>query len=146
MKKTMWIKVVASLIAAIPPVVVLIVNYPVIVSRADKIISVAALVVAIILMLIFKDAVKRFFQTPGYLKFSIVILVLSLISLSLGEQMFQISLTATISGLCALPLNIYYNYLTKPATSREVLNAMNALAKENKDVQKSDEKDKANIN
>lgn len=146
MKKTMWIKVVASLIAAIPPVVVLIVNYPVIVSRADKIISVAALVVAIILMLIFKDAVKRFFQTPGYLKFSIVILVLSLISLSLGEQMFKISLTATISGLCALPLNIYYNYLTKPATSREVLNAMNALAKENKDEQKSDEKDKANIN
>lgn len=146
MKKTLWIKIVASLIAAIPPVVVLILNYPVIVSRADRIISIAALFVTIVLMLIFKDAVKRFFQTPGYLKFSFVILIFSLISLSLGEQMFVLSLTATISGLCALPLNIWYNYLTKPVTSQEFLNVMKTLGKENDNEQKSDDENKTIIN
>lgn len=145
MKKTLWIKIVASLIAAIPPVVVLILNYPVIVSRADRVVSIAALLVAIILTLIFKDAVKRFFQTPGYLKFSIVILILSLISLSLGDQMFKLSLTATISGLCALPLNIWYNYLTKPVTSREFLDVMKTFGKENNNEQKSDEENKTTI-
>lgn len=146
MKKAIWIKIIACLIAAIPPVIVLIYNYPIMVSRPDKAISMVALVVGVILLLIFKDGVKKFLKTPGYLKFSIIILIISLLASTLGDQLTLISMTATISGVCALPLNIWYDYLTKPVSTNDILDIMRNIGKENNNEQKSVEKTKTDIN
>lgn len=146
MKKAIWIKVIACLIAAIPPIVVLICNYPIMVSRPDTAISMVALIVAVILLLIFKDAVARFLKTPGYLKFSVIILIISILASNLGDQLLLISLTATISGVCALPLNIWYNYLTKPVSTNDMLDIMRNIGKEKNNEQKSVEKTKTDIN
>lgn len=133
MKKTTWIKIAAVSVAAIPPVVVLCVNFPVFVQRTDKAISAAALLVAIICACIFKDATKKIFQTPSAFKTCVAAFILSYIAVSLGEQVMQISATALISGSLSVPLNMWYNYETQPATTDDVVDALKSLV-ENKDV------------
>lgn len=132
MKKTTWIKLGAVTVAALPPVIVLLVNMPVFVARTDKAISAAALLVAVICALIFKDATKKLFQMPSAFKTCLIVFLLSYIAVTLGEQMLQISATALISGACATPLNMWYNSLTKPATTDDVVEALKDLVKENK--------------
>ena len=128
-KKTTWIKAAAIGVTAIPPIVVLCLNFPVFVERTDKAISAAALLVAIICACIFKDATKKIFQTPSAFKICLVAFILSYISVSLGEQILQISATALISGACGMPLNMWYNYETKPATTDDMIEAMKDLVK-----------------
>lgn len=128
-KKTTWIKAAAIGVTAIPPIVVLCLNFPVFVERTDKAISAAALLVAIICACIFKDATKKIFQTPSAFKICLVAFILSYISVSLGEQVLQISATALISGACGMPLNMWYNYETKPATTDDMIEAMKDLVK-----------------
>lgn len=119
-KKARIIKIIAILIQVIPLLVVLGLYSPIIVSRADKTVSVCAIVVAIILACIFKDSVKKFFQRPSAFIFSLIIFIGCLIYQSLGDQMLVISATALISGLIALPLNIWFNYLTRPVTAEDL--------------------------
>lgn len=128
-KKSTWIKTAAIAVTAVPPIVVLCLNFPIFVERTDKAISAAALLVAIICACIFKDATKKLFQTPSAFKICIIAFVLSYISVSLGEQILQISATALISGACGIPLNMWYNYETKPATSDDMINAIKDLVK-----------------
>lgn len=128
-KKSTWIKTAAIAVTAVPPIVVLCLNFPVFVERTDEAISAAALLVAIICACIFKDATKKLFQTPSAFKICIIAFVLSYISVSLGEQILQISATALISGACGIPLNMWYNYETKPATSDDMINAIKDLVK-----------------
>lgn len=133
MKKTTWIKIAAVCVAAIPPVVVLGINFPVFIERTDKAISAASLLVAVILACVFKDATKKFFQTPSAFKICLIVFIFSYISISLGEQMLQISGTALISGACGIPLNMWYNFETQPATTDDMIDAMKNLLKENED-------------
>lgn len=133
MKKSTWIKLAAVGVQAVPPVVVLLVNAPVFVERTDKAISAAAILVAVILALIFKDATKKIFQTPSAFKTCLFCFLFSLIAVSLGSQMLQISATALISGACAIPLNMWYNNETKPATTDDIVDALKGFVKENKD-------------
>lgn len=127
MKKTTWIKIAATCIAAIPPVVVLGINFPIFAERTDKAISAAAILVAVICACIFKDTTKKIFQTPSAFKICLCVFLFSCIATSLGEQLMQISLTALISGACAVPLNMWYNYETKPVTSDEMLTALKEI-------------------
>lgn len=129
MKKTTLIKIASVCVAGIPPVVVLCCNMPVFIEQTGKAISAAALLVGVILVLIFKDATKKFFQTPSAFKTCVVVFILSLIAVNLGEQMLQISLTAMISGACALPLNMWYNNLTQPASTDDIVDALKDLVK-----------------
>lgn len=133
MKKTTWIKIAAVCVAAIPPVVVLGINFPVFIERTDKAISAASLLVAVILACVFKDATKKFFQTPSAFKICLIVFIFSYIAISLGEQMLQISGTALISGACGIPLNMWYNFETQPATTDDMIDAMKNLLKENED-------------
>lgn len=133
MKKSIWIKLTAVGVQAIPPVVVLFLNAPVFIERTDKAISAAAILVAVILALIFKDATKKIFETPSAFKTCLFCFLFSLIAVSLGEQMLQISATALISGVCAIPLNMWYNHLTKPATTDDIVKAIDAMTKEKSD-------------
>lgn len=137
-KKATLIKIASVCVAGIPPVVVLCCNMPVFVEQTGKAISAAALLVAVILALIFKDATNKFFQTPSAFKTCVVVFVLSLISVNLGEQMLQISLTALISGACALPLNMWYNNVTKPASTDDIVDALKDMVKGEPDGEKSD--------
>ena len=133
MQKSTWIKIFAVTIQAAPPVIVLLLNAPVFIERTDKAISAAAILVAVILALIFRDATKKMFETPSAFKTCLFCFLLSSIAVSLGEQIMYISATALISGVCAIPLNIWYNHETKPATTDDVVKVLEGLVKENKD-------------
>ena len=139
MKKTTWIKIAATSVAAVPPVVVLLLNMPVFVQSTGKSLSAASIFVVLILTLIFKDATKKFIATPSAFKTCLIVFLLSLIAITLGEQMLQISATALVSGACAVPLNMWYNHLTKEATTDDVVKALKDLVKE-KDNENPDEK------
>lgn len=133
MKKSTWIKLAAVGVQATPPVVVLLLNAPVFIERTDKAISAAAILVAVILALIFRDATKKIFQTPSAFKTCLFCFLFSLIAVSLGSQILQISATALISGACAIPLNMWYNNETKPATTDDIIKALEGMVKESKD-------------
>ncbi len=137
MKKTTWIKLAAIGVQAVPPVVVLLVNAPIFIDRTDKAISAAAVLVAVILALIFKDATKKIFQTPSAFKTCVICFLLSYVSVTLGQQILEISATALISGACAIPLNMWYNNLTQPATTDDVVKALENLVKEKNTDDKS---------
>lgn len=139
MKKSTWIKVAQIGVTAIPPVVVLCMNFPVFAESTGKCISAAAVLVAIILALIFRDATKKLFSTPSAFKTCLIVFLLSLIAVNLGHQMLQISATALISGACGIPLGMWYNAETKPATTDDVVSAIKDLVKEKGDNEKSDE-------
>ena len=108
-KKSTWIKIAQVCVTAIPPVVVLCANFPVFAESTGKSISAAAVLVAIILALIFKDATKKIFATPSAFKTCIFVFLISLIAVNLGSQMLQISATALVSGACGIPLGMWYN-------------------------------------
>lgn len=133
MKKSTWIKLAAVTTQAVPPVVVLLLNAPVFIERTDKAVSAAAILVAVILALIFRDATKKIFQTPSAFKTCLICFLFSLIAVSLGTQILEISATALISGACAIPLNMWYNNETKPATTDDIVKALEEMVKENKD-------------
>lgn len=114
-------------------------NFPVFAESTGKSISAAAVLVAIILALIFKDATKKLFSTPSAFKTCLIVFLLSLIAVNLGHQMLQISATALISGACGIPLGMWYNAETKPATTDDVVSAIKDLVKEKGDNEKSDE-------
>lgn len=123
-KKATIIKVIATILQIVPVLIALGFCGPAIISRWDKTLSVAAIVAIIIIILIFKDATKRFISTPSAFKFSIAILIFVLIAMSLGEQLLIISVSSVISGIICLPLNMWYNYLVRPLTSEEMKTIM----------------------
>lgn len=129
-KKATWIKVAQLGVTAIPPIVVLLVNFPVFIESTEKSISAAAILVAVICACIFRDATKKLFQTPSGFKICLICFLFSYISITLGEQLLKISATALISGACGVPLNMWYNHETKPATTDEMVEALKDLVKE----------------
>lgn len=139
MKKSTWIKISQVAITSIPPVVVLLVNFPVFAESTGKCLSAAGILVAVILALIFRDATKKLFATPSAFKTCLIVFLLSVIAVNLGTQMLQISATALISGACGIPLGMWYNHETKPATTDDIVAALNGLVKEKVDEEKSDE-------
>ena len=87
MKKATWIKIAATGVAAVPPVVVLLINMPVFIQNTGKSLSAASIFVILILALIFRDATKKFISTPSAFKTCLIVFILSLIAVNLGEQM-----------------------------------------------------------
>lgn len=139
MRKSTWIKIFQIGVTAVPPVVVLCLNFPVFAESTGKSISAAAVLVAVLLACIFKDATKKVFSTPSGFKICLFTFLFSLIAVNLGHQMLQISATALISGACGIPLGMWYNAETKPATTDDVVKAIKDLVKEKDDNEKSDE-------
>lgn len=137
-KKAFWVKFSQVCVTAIPPVVVLCLNFPVFVESTSKSISAAAILVAVILALIFKDATKKIFATPSAFKTCVIVFLISLVAVNLGSQMLQISATALISGACGIPLGMLYNNMTKPATTDDVVEVLKDMVKEKGDEEKSD--------
>lgn len=138
-KKTFWIKAAQVAVTAVPPVVVLCLNFPVFVASTSKSLSAAGILVAIILALIFKDATKKIFATPSAFKTCLIVFLLSVIAVNLGEQMLQISATALVSGACGIPLGMWYNAETKPATTDDIVSAIKSVIKEKGNEEKSNE-------
>lgn len=138
-KKSTWIKVAQICVTAIPPVVVLCMNFPVFIESTGKSISAAGILVALILACIFKDATKRIFSTPSAFKTCLIVFLLSLVAVNLGTQMLQISATALVSGACGIPLGMWYNAETKPATTDDIVKELKNMVKEKGDEKESDE-------
>ena len=138
-KKSTWIKIAQVCVTAIPPVVVLCMNFPVFVESTGKCIYAAGILVAIILAMIFKDATRKIFATPSAFKTCVIVFLISLIAVNLGAQMLQISATALVSGACGIPLGMWYNAETKPATTDDIVSELKKLTKEKGNEEKSDE-------
>ena len=138
-KKAFWIKFLQVCVTAVPPVVVLCMNFPVFVESTGKSISAAGILVAIILALIFRDATKKIFATPSAFKTCLIVFLISLIAVNLGTQMLQISATALVSGACGIPLGMWYNHETRPATTNDIVKELEKLVKEKDNEKKSDE-------
>lgn len=136
MKKTTWIKIAHIGVTAVPPVVVLCCYFPDFIKDTGTSISAAGLLVAIILACIFRDQTKKIFQTPSAFKTCLCVFLISLISVNLGQQMLVISATALISGACGIPLNMWYNHETQPATTDDIVEALEGLVKEKNDEKK----------
>ena len=136
MKKTTWIKIAQIGVTAVPPVVVLCCYFPDFIKDTGTTISAAGLLVAIILACIFRDQTKKIFQTPSAFKTCVCVFLMSLISVNLGQQMLVISATALISGACGIPLNMWYNHETQPATTDDIVEALEGLVKEKNDEKK----------
>jgi hypothetical protein len=140
MKKSTWIKVAQVAVTAIPPVVVLCVNFPVFAESTGKCISAAGILVALILAMIFRDATKKIFSTPSAFKTCVFVFLFSLIAVNLGAQMLQISATALVSGACGIPLGMWYNAETKPATTNDIVNELKKMINKGEgNNEKSDE-------
>ena len=139
MKKSTWIKIAQVCVTAIPPVVVLGMNFPIFVESTGKCLSAAGILVAIILALIFRDATKKIFATPSAFKTCLIVFLLSVVAVNLGAQMLQISATALVSGACGIPLGMWYNAETRPATTDDIVKALETITKEKGNEKKSDE-------
>jgi len=132
-KKTTWIKISQILVTAVPPVVVLCVKFPEFIKTTGTSISAAGVLVAIILACIFRDQTKKLLvDKPSAFKTCLIIFLISLIAVSLGEQCLWISSTALISGACGVPLQMWYNYETKPESTDDILKGIKNLLKSNK--------------
>jgi uncharacterized membrane protein YfcA len=114
-------------------------NFPVFIESTGKSISAAGILVAVILAMIFKDATRKIFATPSAFKTCVIVFLISLVAVNLGYQMLQISATAMVSGACGIPLGMWYNAETKPATTDDIVKELQKLTKEKGDEEKSDE-------
>lgn len=140
MKKSTWIKAFQVAVTAVPPVVVLCANFPVFAESTGKCISAAGILVALILAMIFRDATKKIFSTPSAFKTCVIVFLLSLIAVNLGEQMLQISATALVSGACGIPLGMWYNSVTRPATTDDIVKELQKMVNKGEgNEKKSDE-------
>ena len=127
MKKSTKIRI-ASLIVFLTPVLAgAIYCAPLIVQRWDKCLSFAGIVVAIIIFVAFKDAAKRFLSTPTLLKTSIICVIISLLAVSLGQDLLILSACALAGALLSLPFVIWYNMEIRPPTNKEVMEQFKEL-------------------
>jgi hypothetical protein len=68
------------------------------------------------------------------------VFLLSLIAVNLGEQMLQISATALVSGACGIPLGMWYNAVTRPATTDDIVKELQKMVNKGEgNEKKSDE-------
>lgn len=138
MKKTTWIKTAQIGVTAVPPVVVLGCYFPDFIKNTGTSISAAGLLVAIILICIFRDQTRQWFSTPSAFKTCLVVFALSLIAVNIGEQLLVISATGLVSGACGVPLEIWYKHETKPADTDDLIDALKDYVKG--DVKNEEEK------
>jgi hypothetical protein len=109
-------------------------------ESTGKCISAAGILVALILAMIFRDATKKIFSTPSAFKTCVFVFLFSLIAVNLGAQMLQISATALVSGACGIPLGMWYNAETKPATTNDIVNELKKMINKGEgNNEKSDE-------
>lgn len=130
MKKSTLYKIYSSILQILPPLIVLICYMPIIIHRADKILSLAAIVVLIVIYLVFKDAIRRFFNTPSAWKFGVIVLIISLLCMALQEQLLYISIATVAGGLLAMPFEILYAMEVRPPTNKEMMEELEKLKKD----------------
>lgn len=118
-KKAKIIKIIALCIQIIPLLLVVGINAPVLVSRWDKALSSSAILVLILLAVIFRDASRRILAKPSGFFISAIVFGLCMMNISIGEELMTVSATSLISSLIAMPLNTWYNYLTRPLSTEE---------------------------
>ena len=127
MKKSTKIRIAMIVVYLTPVIAGAIYCAPPIVSRWDKCLSFTGIILAFILAMVFKDAVKRIATKPTLFVTSIVMVIISAIACSLGEQLLIMSSCALLGGLLSLPLGIWYNQEVRPPTNKEVMEQFEKL-------------------
>lgn len=112
MQKSTKIKIAAVSVQAVPVFTVLGLYTPMFVERTNTALSAASLFVMLVCAMLFRDTFKNFLAKPTAFKTSVIICLLSYIAMSIGEQLFIISLTSVCSSLAASPLNSWYDIET----------------------------------
>lgn len=127
MKKSTQYRLWMIAIQLMPIILAVIYCAPDILQKTEKWLSIASLFVIIVLICIFKDAAKRYIQTPSGFKISIFVAILSGFCMLVGEQLFILSCAAILGGLLALPLNILYTNEIRPPTNKEMEDKLNEI-------------------
>lgn len=127
MKKSTKIRIAALIVFLIPVLAGAIYCAPLIIHRWDKCLSFAGIVVAIILFFAFRDAAKRFLSTPTLFKTSLISVIISLIAVTLGEDLLILSTCALAGGILSLPFTIWYNIEIRPPTNKDVMEQFKEL-------------------
>lgn len=136
-KKAFWIKFAQVLITAVPPVVALVLMFPDFLY-VKKAISAAAFVVIIVLLCIFKDALKRIVSLPSGFGFCLIVFVFSLISLNIGEQLLIMSGICMVSGLLGMPFDMWHKHVTRPPTKDETYEMLKEMTQKDEKSDKND--------
>lgn len=111
----------------IPVIIGAIYCAPLIVSRWDKCLSFVGIILAFIVIMVFKDAMKRVVTKPTLFVTSIIMVIISAVACSLGEQLLIMSSCALLGGVISLPLAIWYNQEVRPPTNKEVMEQFEKL-------------------
>lgn len=127
MKKTTILKASSILVQATPPILVTLLNFDVFVENTGKSIALGGILLALILSLIFKDAVKQFISTPSTVKVSLILFILSFIAVTIGHQVLMISGAALAGGAGGTLLDSIDKNIKKPDKADELLNALKGL-------------------
>jgi len=127
MKKSTKIRIAMIVVYLIPVIIGAIYCAPLIVSRWDKCLSFVGIILAFIVIMVFKDAMKRVVTKPTLFVTSIIMVIISAVACSLGEQLLIMSSCALLGGVISLPLAIWYNQEVRPPTNKEVMEQFEKL-------------------
>lgn len=142
-KKTTWIKILEIAMQVVPITIYVILNYKSFIKTPSQMIGMGAIVVLLTFLFIFKDSIRRFYKTPGAFKFALTVFILAGLGLWVGESLFALATVELISISLSIPVQIWYNYMTKPATSQDMMSALKEILNK-KETDKSDEKSNEN--
>lgn len=126
-KKAIWIKILEISMQVVPITLFCIMKRSMFVQSVPQTIGLGLIMVLITLFLIFKDAVRRFYQTPGAFKFVFTIFIISGLGALVGLTFFILSCVELVFIILSIPVQIWYNYVTRPATADDVVSALNDI-------------------
>lgn len=127
MKLKIFLKISEILIQIVPLLIYAYLNLDKII-QPTVLYTTTALLIALFLMLIFKDSFRHLFKEPSVWIISLILLIFASTALMIGNLLFEVSLIVFISVTASLPLgaihNILYNKTSKEKFIEEFVNKM----------------------
>ena len=97
----------------LPPIIVTITQFPIIMERSDSRLSFAAVLLCIILVVFFKDRVKKYLLSPSTLSVSIIFVLIGYMGNTLGDQFLLIGLTTIAASIISMPFYMWHKQANK---------------------------------
>jgi hypothetical protein len=90
-------------------------------ERVESTISLFAAFIIGLGLLVFKDLTRRILKAPAGFGYILLVFLFSLFGIYIATPLLYLSGSALISSICAYPLTIWYNYLTRPVTTNDLV-------------------------
>ena len=87
-----------------PAAIVSYFKFPLFVETAEKSITTAGMIMIVFALVIFRDQVKEYFQTPSVFKVSVIFFILGVAAMQFGEQLYWLSLATLGGSIAGMPL------------------------------------------